>query len=82
LLSYIDPRAQTAGEAPEDLRELATRTVRYYSTEYGLNAIWKLCLYEGWRRVSTKEGSTVRGPTDPKFERVLEATRIRQSEIC
>lgn len=61
------------------MEALAARTIRHDSIQYGLNSIWKQCLYEGWRPALT-DGVTVWGPADIESDRLLEATRIRRSE--
>lgn len=75
----INNRKSTVGTPPDDLSDLATRTVRRYSIQRGLNTIWNQCLWEGWRPVSTKKG-THWAPRDIAAATLLEATKIRQAE--
>lgn len=75
----IDP-AKTANGAPiADLQVLAARTARRYSVQYGLNLIWKQCLWEGWRP-NVIRNVTAWEPQDLELATLLEASRVRQAE--
>ena len=75
----IDPNKTSVDPEPPDLRPLATRMVKRYSMQYGLNAIWKQCLWEGWRPISVQD-VTLWGPKDVELAKLLEASRIREAE--
>ncbi|MDX3965515.1 MAG: hypothetical protein QHD01_02810 [Bradyrhizobium sp.] len=75
----IDPTKTAVGSETSDLRPLATRIVKRYSMQYGLNAIWKQCLWEGWRPTPA-QGVNLWGPKDVGLAKLLEATRVREAE--
>lgn len=75
----VDPTKTSAGPSTADLRPLASRLVQRYSMQYGLNAIWKQCLWEGWRPASA-QSINLWGPKDIDRAKLLEATRVREAE--
>ncbi|TKV71669.1 hypothetical protein FDV58_39320 [Bradyrhizobium elkanii] len=75
----IEPTKTRTGVVESDLRALAARTAQRYCVQYGLNSIWKQCLWEGWRP-SSMQGFNIWGPQDVELAKLLEATRVRQAE--
>lgn len=72
-------KAKRAAKIANDLAPVAFRAMRRYSIQRGLNDLWNLCYWEGWR-LTWEANKLVWTPSDRELATRLEAARIRQSE--